>query len=197
MDDLETEEIQTLDKFEQEFKEPDLEEANFTELANLRVGQDPVGDTFNLGQRPIDLEADWTPFLGQYINDCPILYDSRQTYWKSLKEQASITIGYSTQPSLLRRSLNAKQRLLFDTFRIYYKDFLQTGNEVQLLVNCNGKAGTGKSFVIKQLSATLEGLQKAAFPLAIRSPVVRLALTGSAAFRIQGYTLHSMFRFLI
>ncbi|EED11952.1 hypothetical protein TSTA_000300 [Talaromyces stipitatus ATCC 10500] len=60
----------------------------------------------------------------------------------------------------------------------------------QLLVNLDGKAGTGKSYIINLLSTTLEA---AARTRGAPPPIIRAAPTGVAAFNISGYTLHSLF----
>ena len=55
-------------------------------------------------------------------------------------------------------------------------------------------AGTGKSFLIQVLSLSLQTMARTASnPLTAKSPVLRVAPTGSASFRITGQTLHALF----
>lgn len=60
-----------------------------------------------------------------------------------------------------------------------------------LLLNIDGKAGTGKSRLIMLLSATLTRIAREA---GVRTPILCAALTGVAAFNVMGRTLHSLFR---
>lgn len=60
----------------------------------------------------------------------------------------------------------------------------------QLLINLDGKAGTGKSYVIHMISAKLEQLASEEGRSTL--PIIRAAPTGVAAFNINGQTLHRL-----
>jgi ATP-dependent DNA helicase PIF1 len=65
----------------------------------------------------------------------------------------------------------------------------------QLLLNIDGEAGTGKSFLTMNTCAKLESMMEEA-PDPGDNPVKRLAPTGVAAFNIMGKTLYAAFRLL-
>ena len=65
------------------------------------------------------------------------------------------------------------------------------GRPAQLLLQVDGRAGTGKSHLLMVLSAKL---QEMADDLGRPQPIVRTAPTGVAAHGIRGRTLHALFR---
>ncbi|OXV08373.1 hypothetical protein Egran_03865 [Elaphomyces granulatus] len=103
---------------------------------------------------------------------------------------ADITARSLASPEGLER----KQRQLFDLIIGHYRNVLAGENPSQLFINLDGKAGTGKSHVIMLISATLDEMAQSAG--INKSPVVRAAPTGVAAYGISGCTLHSMFHLL-
>lgn len=85
--------------------------------------------------------------------------------------------------------LNPEQRLVYDTVIDYYNDFLAGQTLPQLLLNVDGRIGTGKSYIINLTSAYLQtkaGLR--------RSLVLRLALTGVVAYTIDSQTLYKLLK---
>ncbi|KAJ5142497.1 uncharacterized protein N7515_001284 [Penicillium bovifimosum] len=62
----------------------------------------------------------------------------------------------------------------------------------QLLINLDGKAGTGKSHVIGVIYSVLQDLTNEAG--ITTTPILRAAPTGVAAHAIAGFTLHRLFR---
>ncbi|EAQ90501.1 hypothetical protein CHGG_02436 [Chaetomium globosum CBS 148.51] len=73
----------------------------------------------------------------------------------------------------------------------HYKAYLAGDNPDPILLQVDGRGGTGKSHVIRPLSARLDQLARAR---GYSSPVVRAAPTGVAANNIAGSTLHSLLR---
>ncbi|OXV12227.1 hypothetical protein Egran_00012 [Elaphomyces granulatus] len=141
-----------------------------------------IEDPDRLGDRQFDREKDWM-HVGRY----PDLNDE---FWEVMKTDfpADITARSSASPEGLER----KQRQLFDLIIGHYRSVLAGENTSQLLINLDGRAGTGKSHVIMLISATLDRMAQSAG--IDKPPVVRAAPTGVAAYGISGRTLHSMFR---
>ncbi|KAN0073157.1 hypothetical protein V8E54_008377, partial [Elaphomyces granulatus] len=125
--------------------------------------------------RQFDREKDWMPHVGD-LND---------EFWEDMKTDfpADITARSSVSPEGLER----KQRQLFDLIIGHYRNVLAGENPSQLLINLDGRAGT-----TTLISATLDEMAQSAG--INKSPVVRAAPTGVAAYGISGRTLHSMFR---
>ena len=191
IDDVHDDNGDEIDEFEAgEYADADEQHAEFAELLN--APQNPTEFASDLGSRPIDLGADWTPYIGKYAQDVPGLFV--EDFWLRQKDVATSRLEVGTQPSPAYRGLNAEQKLLYTTIKDHYSSILDGSLPPQLLVNLDGRAGTGKSFAIRLLSSTLESMQKAHAPTRICSPVIRLAPTGAAAFQIQGFTIHSFFR---
>lgn len=100
-----------------------------------------------------------------------------------------------SQPSLARHTadpslLNTTQRLIFDKV-LRHANCLLSGQSVpQILLNIDGTAGTGKSFLIDAISQALQELQTN-HHLSNHPIVRRLAPTGVAAFNIAGSTYHA------
>jgi Cdc6-like AAA superfamily ATPase len=63
-----------------------------------------------------------------------------------------------------------------------------------LFLHVNGKAGTGKTTVIKSMCAEINRL---AAELSLPSPIFRAAPTGVVACNFGGSTLHSLVRLLV
>ena len=137
--------------------------------------------------------ADWTPRIGKYVDQHPELFAEGPQWWDNRKEAAPAGFDVATQSTSQSDNLNWQQRQLYDTVLQHYDQHLafERGEGPaprQLLINVDGSAGTGKSYVIKLISAHL---QAAARNHGLASPVLRLAPTGSAAFNIEGSTIHS------
>jgi Cdc6-like AAA superfamily ATPase len=85
--------------------------------------------------------------------------------------------------------LEVKQKLLWNTFRDHYNDLAVSMNP--LFLHVDGKAGTGKTTVIKSMCAEVDRL---AAELSVPSPIFRAAPTDVAACNFGGSTLHSLLR---
>lgn len=86
-------------------------------------------------------------------------------------------------------SFNAEQRLPFDMFIQHYKAVLNGGNPALIWLQVDGGSGTGKSHVIRLLSARLDKFAVAHGQL---PPVVHVGPTGVAANNINCGTIHSL-----
>lgn len=72
-----------------------------------------------LGQRPIDIVADWPSYIGAY----PDLLMEGRDYWKRQMELFAGEGDIHVSDSIFDR-LNAEQRQVFDMFIRYYEDTL-------------------------------------------------------------------------
>lgn len=158
-----------------------------SELASLRA---------RLGTRPIDINADWTPFCGKYSDVYPDLYNpsANVEFWKALKERSDNTLEVATIASDTRQTLNREQRALYNLVYDDYISRMQSPNPRdfgQLLINVDSEAGTGKSFLITMLSSHLQRQRSRLDRDATSGPILRAAPTGVAASNIEGYTLHT------
>lgn len=182
-----------IDEEENEFFEPFPAEPEentlfWAEFAALRPGRDAAvfTDPDALGNRPIDLNFQWSAFVGR-CNISP-------TWLKEQKLNDETTLEAAPASQSMIDSLALRQRQLFDIVvnqaieRHTYNNNPFGGSVVprQLLYHVDGRAGTGKSFAIHCISSQIQ--QKVGFAL------LRAAPTGVAAHSIQGRTLHSLFR---
>jgi hypothetical protein len=137
-----------------------------------------------LGYRPMD-RVDWTDRVGKYP-------DLRADWWKDQKVNCPVVVqGHATTDY---QSLEAKQKLTYDTFVTHWKDVVYGFNPVQLLLHLDGKAGTGKTTVVESMCSEVERI---AWNNGRSSPILRAAPTGVAACNFGGSTLHSLFRFSV
>ena len=84
-------------------------------------------------------------------------------------------------------ALNDDQRRVYDKVKRHHQAHVDGLAPLPFLLNVDGTAGTGKSFLIDMLSQYLRES-----PLATMRPILRrLAPTGVAAFNINGETYHS------
>ena len=91
-------------------------------------------------------------------------------------------------PSLLQLA----QRVIYNAVVDYYKRVLSVYSPPEpLWVNINGKAGTGKSYLIAVLSSTLSKLAATAGKLLL---LVRAAPTGVAVFGINSQTTYNLLK---
>ncbi|KAF1949334.1 hypothetical protein CC80DRAFT_510569 [Byssothecium circinans] len=145
------------------------DESSWNELAGRLPSADGViVDEDNLGSRPVDLEKDWN---------------------KEMK--TAHPVNYATGPNTSPNTLQSKQRLLFDLIVNHYQAYLDRNRPEQLLLNLNGQGGTGKTYAIEVITSTMDSIARA---LGKKSPIIRCAPTGVAAFLILGKTIHSTFR---
>ncbi|KAJ5111720.1 hypothetical protein NUU61_001350 [Penicillium alfredii] len=143
-----------------------------------------VEDPDLLGERDIDREYDWTRHIGKYPDIDP-------DYWRQMKAQYPADLAGRSDASVA--DLNEKQRQLYDIIIDHYRQVLAVSPDrdpmpsylsdllyppspfypiypAQLLINLDGKAGTGKSFVIMLISATLDRMAEAAGEYAKLTP---------------------------
>ncbi|KAJ5894968.1 hypothetical protein N7495_006659 [Penicillium taxi] len=141
-------------------------------------------DPDSLGSRDINRGYDWSPYIRKYVVE--------NDYWKQLKAQYLVEMRSDVLST--PDELNTQQRLLYDTVTNHYISFLNGFQPSQLLINLDGKAGTGKSFLIMLLSKDLQNMAPTTTGGDQLNPVKRAAPTGVAAYGISGQTLHSMFK---
>ena len=151
----------------------------WAELAAQRPGRDGghLEDADALGNRDVDRAFDWSPFVNKYPDLTGDWLDNAQERFPK-----SLEVDYASQ-SIVDK-LNLKQRQVYDTTMEAFRSDVEIP---QLLLHVDGRAGTGKSFVIQLTSAHLQQ----AFE---HNPVLRAAPTGVASHGILGRTLHSLFR---
>jgi len=154
------------------------------ELPNQRLS---VGEAMFLGNRDLDLLYNWVLHVGRY----PWLVQQAKDYWKNRRTEAVTTVDVTEVSGTAIAGLNPEQQLIYDMFVGHYEAVLNGGTPEPLLVQVDGRGGTGKSHVINLLSAKLDQLAMARGHLPV---VVRSAPTGVAANNINGCTLHSLLR---
>ncbi|KAK3896343.1 PIF1-like helicase-domain-containing protein, partial [Staphylotrichum tortipilum] len=141
-----------------------------------------------LGNRDIDLLYSWEPHVGRY----PDLEPMAAEYWKVMRsDHGAAEVDDGTEVAGTPSSLNTEQRIIFDMFEAHFKAHVGGNNPEPILLHVDGRGGTGKSYIIRLLSARLDHLARAA---GRPSPVVRAAPTGVAANNISGSTIHSLLR---
>ena len=74
---------------------------------------------------------------------------------------------------------NVKQRRIFECIEKHYNS--KTKNKKPIFLECTGKAGTGKSYTIKQCSNLLG------------STLLIVSFTGKASVAVNGMTINSAF----
>lgn len=104
----------------------------------------------------MDINADWSPFVRKYAVEFPnIHYYLQRDYWREEIAANPAELRIDSQSTGQKELLNPKQRLLYDIVIRYYEATLAGQNPEQLLLNVDRRAGTGKSHVIKLISAHL------------------------------------------
>lgn len=142
-----------------------------------------------LTRRDIDLNYDWSPHVGRYNHNG---FENGR-YWDDLKANSVLDPTSETIPWSESQSLNPEQWAVYNTFMVHHR----SGDRSPLRVQVDGGGGTGKSYLVKILSAHLhqQAADLANRPLAqVKSPILRAAPTGVASNQIHGQTLHSLFR---
>lgn len=140
-----------------------------------------VEDASGLDTRQLDREYNWSAHIGRHPGLENDFWDA-----KKMAEPADTTVRSSATAA----SLQGKQLLLYNMVVSHYTEVLQGVNPPPLLINLDGKAGTGKSHVILLLSSALQELAGLERP----NPILRAAPTGVAAHGILGRTMHALFR---
>ena len=156
---------------------------DFETYGLMRPGDDltRVEDNDNLGERDSDREYNWGAHIGRYIVDTG--------YWETVKRQFP---AHQALPSLNSVDLlNFEQRKVYYLIVNHYADYLHGRNPTQLRVNMDGKAGTGKTYVILQACVKVKEMATLA---GRKYPIICAAPTGIAAHSFHGRTLHSLFK---
>ncbi|RXK41116.1 hypothetical protein M231_01519 [Tremella mesenterica] len=141
-----------------------------------------------LGRRDMDLQKDWL-IHGRIWGDKGM--SQRMTYIQ--EEQKKVRgLHHILRPPISLACLNPSQDLVLQKI-IRHATLSLTGNSLPpVLLNIDGTAGTGKSFLIDAISQELTRLQHWYLPaLPEESLIRRIAPTGVAAFNIGGQTYHS------
>ncbi|KAF7137061.1 hypothetical protein CNMCM5793_006912 [Aspergillus hiratsukae] len=123
-------------------------------------------DPNRLGERDLDCLYDWNQHVGRYPR-----IDGN--YWDQMKSMSSLMLA--AHSSAHADGLEVKQRQLYDLIISNYRQSLAGDRPDQLLINFDGKAGTGKSHVIMLISRTLEDMATEAG--VTKSPIYRAAPT--------------------
>lgn len=176
-----------IDEFEEDPNhEDEIIEGDWEELARELPNRGPETEDIEvLGNRDIDLLKDWSDHVGKY----PDL--AVGDYWKMKKEFFAISFDVEDISDSAVDRLSSEQRLIYDLFITHLQD-TQAGRETeQLLLNVDGRGGTGKSFVIRLISAHLQAI---ADTHNLGNIIVRAAPTGVAANGINGSTIYSLLR---
>jgi ATP-dependent DNA helicase PIF1 len=131
-----------------------------------------------LGRRPED-QVDWSERVGTYPN-------LQGDWWKTQKADHAI-VSCDLGDITPYHELEVKQKLLWNTYVDHYNSLAVSTDPLYLHVD--GKAGTGKTTVIKSMCAEVDCL---AAELGLPSPIFRAVPTGVAACNFGGSTLHSL-----
>lgn len=158
------------------------------ELPGELHGGDPLDhdDLELLGHRDIDFH-DWSDKINYQE-----LVDQAADYRKNRRSNHNLpNPDPITQAAF--DSLNPEQRLVFDEFVNHYQDWLNGNTSPQLLLQVDGRDGTGKSHLIRLLSHRMDEM---AAMHGRPSCLIRAAPTGVAANNINGHTLYSLLRLI-
>ncbi|KAB2111480.1 hypothetical protein AG0111_0g1919 [Alternaria gaisen] len=165
-------------------------DASFAELARRLPDSSGanVEEADLLGRRDVD-DVDWLPRVAhEAVN---------KDFWKEAKgvtgddyDMSSVEGDYN--------GLEAKQKQAYDTVVNHCEQWLEHRSDSsaaapnQLLLHIDGPGGSGKTHVVRLISAKLKQLAQS---FGYNDEVLRRAApTGVAAFNISGRTLHSLFR---
>lgn len=131
----------------------------------------------------MDINTNWMLFVAKYAEQQPTIYDyPSRDYWKAQIAANPTELRVNSQLIGQRDLLNTEQRLLYNTVIHYFKNVLVGRNPPQLLLNVDRRTSTGKSYVIKLVSAYLQSIAKRAYR---RAPVLRLVLTSVTTYTID------------
>lgn len=84
-------------------------------------------DSNALGNRDIDLNADWTSFVGKYATLFPNIHNHpRREYWKEEVAANPAELRVNSQSTGQKDLLNPEQRLVYDTVVNHYISFLDS-----------------------------------------------------------------------
>lgn len=182
------------DEFENDFPADDEERDAMMMLLAETAGRNPAArfeDPNALGERTEDWTYDWGFHVNTYRqvaissplpDSMPDIYASTH-WWAYAKEvyPADSRVDYHV-PGIVNQ-LAPQQRLIYDTVIQHY----DSQAPHQLLLNIDGRAGTGKSFIIQVLSSHLQSRTE-------HEVIIRAAPTGAASFGIRGSTLYALLK---
>jgi len=171
------------DDEDEEFEEPEEEEIpremrDWHELAN-RGPMTQFIQHSRLGRHDLDRDFDWHHNYTTFED-----IQHREGYLESQKRQINIL---EEIPNVDISNLVDNQRRIFLRVVSHYHQTLAGDNPAPLWINIDGTAGTGKSYLIDALT---KALTEMALEQGKKSPILRVAPTGIAAFNIHGSTLH-------
>ena len=168
---------------DEEFEETDEDEEervvwDWHDLAGRGPRTQPVGYG-RLGKRDIDIEFDWN-------HNFTSVEDFRhcEAYLETQKQQTDIP---DNDPDVDIANLVDNQRRIFLRVVDHYRRILAGEDPPPFRLNIDGTAGTGKSYLIDAITKKLNEMAR---EHGHRSPIIRVAPTGIAAFNIHGSTLH-------
>ena len=128
-----------------------------------------------LGKRDLDRDFDWHYNYTTFED-----LRHRESY---LESQKRLIDNMDEIPDVDIANLVDNQRRIFLRVVDHYRMTLADENPPPLRINIDGTAGTGKSYLIDALS---KALTEMALERGKRSPIMRVAPTGIAAFNIHG-----------
>ncbi|EXX58457.1 Pif1p [Rhizophagus irregularis DAOM 197198w] len=160
----------------------DQEEYRFDWMLLAEMGPSPSFDcSSNLGSRDMDRNYDWINDPRQRYSDVDLA--DADTFVNRISriddEEENIIVDY--------QMLNNNQKILFRRIESHYHDALAGRKVEPLRIIVMGTAGTRKTYLIKAIRCRLQEM----VGTGSKSPMVVLALTGVAAFNIDGTTIHS------
>ena len=161
----------------------ELEEADWQAWARLHPNGDiPLYGTEDIGRRPLDDSWDIDASRARW-NDVNLL-----SSW--IEEQKREEQQQDDVPPIDLSTLEGEQRVIFDEYMDAYAKILVDEEPPQMLLNIDGTAGCGKTYLI---AAICQGLRKLADEHDQPDPIRVLAPSGVAALNVRGRTLHSGF----
>ena len=135
----------------------------------------------NIGSHDIDQNYEWINDPKQRYSDMNLkdidTFVNRNSRPNEKKED--LIIDYQT--------LNDIQKIIFKRIESHYQEVLAGHQAKPLRLIVMGTAGIGKIYLIKAIQSRLQEMKEARSKL----PIIVLALTGIAAFNIDGITVHS------
>ena len=166
----------------------DLEKPDPKDLLDILLSSKevPMYVPEEIGQRPIDdgwdLEASRARW--KYISEMPTWFEMKdKRYYRNEVTQDDLK-------SVNIDTLVPEQRKLLDVFTGTYAKILAGESPPQILMNIDGTAGCGKTYLIR---AICQELRRMARENGQRDPIRVVAPTGVAALNISGRTINSAF----
>lgn len=178
------------EEFENEQPSNEDEHDPMAQLAGETAFRNPAArheDPDNLGDRTDDWRYCWDTHVNTYRGvgaeplGMPDIH-AGLNWWQRARElfPSNDEVNWFSQNTI--NLLAPEQRLIYDKVVDHFR-----GNLLRpLLLNIDGRAGTGKSFIIQVLSARLAVLS------GHYDTILRCAPTGAASFGISGSTVHSL-----